>query len=592
MLERPNSGADLNKLRIRLCAHLELIYPDQKGTELADQLIHAMQLDQCTPNASSSNSWDQTDAVVITYADTIHQQDQVPLQTLRNFLNQHLADSVSAVHILPFFPYSSDDGFSVMDYSTVNPTHGDWNDVNALSADFKFMADLVINHCSTRSQWFENYKQGREPGLSYFYEADATTDLSKVIRPRTSALLNEVKTSRGPRHVWCTFSHDQVDFDFGNPQVLIEFVRIITLYLQQGIQIFRLDAIAFLWKEIGSNCLNLLQTHEIVRLLRSLIEYYDHSAIIITETNIPNRENLSYFGNANEAHGIYNFALPPLLLHTLLSANCTYLKTWLMSMPPAQMGTFFLNFIASHDGIGLRPIEGILSDSETESLISAMQRFGGHVSWRALTSGQHKPYEINISLFDALQGMLDGDADQWHIPRFLCAHAVMLALEGIPAIYLHSFLATRNDHLRVKNTSHYRAINRSRLDYAELSETLKNPETNQHKVLNGLKRLLSIRRKQPAYHPNATQFTLHFQPQIFGIWRQSLDRRQSIFALNNVSNKEQTISLAEINLIEINRWHDLIGGTQYEDLQQHITLQPYQTVWISNLDGGLQIDAK
>jgi len=588
LLEQSSTTVSLNKLRARLCVHLELIYPDRNDTELADQLIQAMRLDQSASKSDDPNSWDQTDSVVITYADTIQQHNQIPLKTLRTFLHEQLAGSISAVHILPFFPYSSDDGFSVIDYSTVNPAHGDWQDIQTLSTEFKIMADLVINHCSARSHWFENYKQGRQPGLGYFQEADPSADLSKVIRPRTSPLLCEVKTSGGPRHVWCTFSHDQVDFDFQNPQVLIEFVRIIALYLQQGVRIFRLDAIAFLWKQIGTNCLNLLQTHEIVRVLRRLLDYYDRSAVIITETNIPNRENLSYFGNANEAHGIYNFALPPLLLHTLLSADCTYLKTWLMSMPPAQMGTFFLNFIASHDGIGLRPVEGILSDEETNMLIGAMQRFGGHVSWRALDNGERKPYEINISLFDALQGMLDGAADPWQIPRFLCAHAVMLALEGIPAIYLHSFLATSNDYQRVENTSHYRSINRSKLDYTELSQKLNDPNSNQFKVLNGLKHLLAIRRNQPAFHPNATQFTLHFQPQIFGIWRQSIDRRQSIFALNNISNSVQSLSLAEINLIEINRWHDLIGGTRYEDLQQHIRLQPYQTVWISNMDGGVE----
>ena len=550
--------------------------------EIADQLIQAMRLDRSAAESDDPNSWDQTDSVVISYADTIQQHDQVPLQTLRAFLHEHLADSITTVHILPFFPYSSDDGFSVIDYSTVNPAHGDWHDIKTLSNEFRIMADLVINHCSARSHWFENYKQGRHPGLDYFQEADPSTDLSEVIRPRTSPLLCEVKTSRGPRHVWCTFSHDQVDFNFRNPQVLIEFSRIIALYLQQGVRIFRLDAVAFLWKQIGTNCLNLLQTHEIVRVLRRLLDYYDRSAVIITETNIPNRENLSYFGNANEAHGIYNFALPPLLLHTLLSADCSYLKTWLMSMPPAQMGTFFLNFIASHDGIGLRPVEGILSDEETNTLIDTMQRFGGHVSWRALDNGERKPYEINISLFDALQGMLDGEADPWQIPRFLCAHAVMLALEGIPAIYLHSFLATSNDYPRVENTGHYRAINRSKLEYSELGVQLSEPNSKTYRVLNGLKRLLRIRRKQPAFHPNATQFTLHFQPQIFGIWRQSIDRRQSIFALNNISNVAQIISLAEINLIEINQWYDLINEEEILDLQQQITLQPYQTVWISN----------
>ncbi|MCH9698596.1 MAG: sugar phosphorylase [Gammaproteobacteria bacterium] len=569
-------------LQSRVITHLQLIYPEADHQAIAGQIIDALQLPEClTPNQFNS-SWDQNDVIVISYADSINNDHHQPLDSLHSFLNDNLKGYVTAVHILPFFPYSSDDGFAVIDYSTVNPAHGNWEHIKAIAEDFKIMADLVINHCSARSHWFENYKSGRQPGLDYFYESSPDQDLSAVVRPRTSPLLYDVETSRGTRHVWCTFSHDQVDFNFNNPQVLIEFVRIVSLYLQQGISIFRLDAVAFIWKEIGTSCINLLQTHEIVRLLRTLIEHYDPNAVLITETNIPNRENLSYFGNSNEAHGIYNFALPPLLLHTLLTGDCSHLKTWMMSMPPAQMGTFFLNFIASHDGIGLRPVEAILSEKEVETLIETMQSFGGHVSWRALKQGQKRPYEINISLFDAMQGTISGEQDQWQVQRFLCAHAIMLALEGIPAIYLHSFLATPNDHDRVRHTGHNRAINRSKLYTDQLIQLLVNAQSNTHQVLNGIKRLIAIRKRQPAFHPNATQFTMHFQPQIFAFWRQSIQREQSIFALNNVSDIRQTISLADINLIEINQWHDLLSGERYNDLQQHITLQPYQTVWITN----------
>jgi sucrose phosphorylase len=391
-----------------------------------------------------------------------------------------------------------------------------------------------------------------------------------------------VETAEGTQHVWCTFSHDQVDLNFKNPEVLKQFVSIIRQYLDNGVRIFRLDAVAFLWKEIGTNCLNLEQTHEVVRLLRSLIEQARPDAIIITETNIPNRENLAYFGNANEAHCIYNFSLPPLLVNTLVTGSCDHLKQWMMSMPPARNGTAYFNFIASHDGIGLRPAEGLLDEQEIDSLVSTMQQFGGLISWRNAENGTRKPYEINISLFDALQGTKDG-ADENGLQRFLCAHAIMLALEGIPGIYIHSLVGTRNDYQRAENSGHNRAINRHQWDYKALQSELNDETSTHHQVYHRLKSLFNIRSNQSAFHPNATQFTLHLGSQLFGFWRQSMDREQSIFCVSNISNQMQTLEMSDLNLIDTEDWFDLISGDTFGEKHQIIELAPYQTVWITNL---------
>jgi sucrose phosphorylase len=367
----------LDTLRETLAAQIEFIYPDEDTPRLIENLLQAFGLnDESKQPHSHENKWDEQDVIAITYGGSISHEGEKNLHTLHSFFNQHFASIVTILHILPFYPYSSDDGFSVINYKQVNEDLGDWDDIKAIANDYKLMADLVINHCSSRSQWFEAFKQNQSPEKNYFVEVDPATDLSEVVRPRTSSLLREVETLDGKRHVWCTFSHDQVDLNFANTAVLLEFADIICFYLDRGVKVFRLDAVAFLWKEPGTNCLNLPQTHEIIRLLRSLIEHRDPDAVIITETNIPNRENLAYFGNANEAHVIYNFALPPLLLHGLLTGKNQYLNNWLMSMPPAQDGTTYLNFIASHDGIGLRPIEGILDDDELDQVITTMQSFG------------------------------------------------------------------------------------------------------------------------------------------------------------------------------------------------------------------------
>lgn len=576
----------LQQLKQTVLHHLTAIYtdtsPELSLLALCDDIINIMRLNQdYKESLSHRNNWDQNDVILITYGNSIKKEGEAPLKTLHRFLNKEVSGYINGVHILPFFPYCSDDGFAVMDYYEVNKALGDWDDIEAIANDYRLMADLVINHGSSSGTWFKNFIKGDGPGHDYFFTTSPSAPISQVVRPRTSPLLRETETHDGTQYVWCTFSHTQVDFDFRNPEVLKEFINIVRFYLDKGVHIFRLDAVAFLWKKIGTNCLNLPETHEVVRLMRSLIQHADPDAVIITETNIPNRENLSYFGNANEAHCIYNFSLPPLLVNTLVTGDCFYLKQWLMSMPPAQHGTAYFNFIASHDGIGLRPAEGLLSEAEIASLISTMQQFGGRISWREGENGVKKPYEINISLFDALQGTTSGK-DEWNIDRFICAHAIMLALEGIPGIYIHSLLATSNDIDKLEQTEQNRSINRHEWDEDALMAELATP-TSQHAQVSGLlKKLIHLRKQQRAFHPNATQFTLHLGEKLFGFWRQSMDRRQSIFCIYNVTDTEQPLRIANLNLVVTDRWWDLISGVILDGSSDVITVAPYQVLWITN----------
>ena len=576
----------VNQLKNKLIQQLSTIYKDvsleQSFDQIAQALIDIMGLSsKVTEIKPFTNYWSEEDIILITYGDSILKDGEPPLQTLKNFLDHNIENTINSVHILPFFPYCSDDGFAVIDYSSVNESLGTWQDIEEISEAYHLMSDLVINHCSSRSAWFDNFIKGEGLGSDFFFTALPDDNLSDVVRPRTSPLLKEVDTGKGKQFVWCTFSHDQVDFDFRNPEVLKAFASIIRQYLDMGVKIFRLDAIAFLWKVVGTQSINLPQTHEVVRLLRTLIESTESNPIIITETNIPNTQNLTYFGNANEAHGIYNFSLPPLLLNTLLTGNCLYLKRWLMSMPPSQDGTMYFNFIASHDGIGLRPAEGLLSERELDNLISTVESFGGKISWRTTDDGIQKAYEMNISLYDAMQGTIKGK-DQWNFKRFICAHTIMFGLEGIPGIYIHSLLGTQNDYQKLSNTHHNRSINRRRWQENDLEEALNNKDLHHGKVLSTLKSLLNIRIKQPAFHPNATQFTLHLGLQLFGFWRQSHDRKQSIFCVSNITNQPMTLPLSELNLIITESWIELISKTVITELSEEIILAPYQTVWISN----------
>ncbi|TWU49856.1 sugar phosphorylase [Rubripirellula reticaptiva] len=576
----PSSQDDSN-VRSQLCQHLRFLYPEANAEELADSVIAIFDDFQPQIPLPLNQLWSEQDCLLITYGDSIVDGDVAPLETLDQFLSQHLQGAVSAVHVLPFCPFSSDDGFAVIDYAQVNSKLGDWSQISSISDRYRLMADIVINHCSSQSQWFQNYCDGVEPGATYFMEASAGDDLSAVVRPRASPLLRPTKTANGLKHVWCTFSHDQVDLDFRNPQVLLEFLKIVRLYLQQGVSIFRLDAIGFLWKESGTSCIHLPQTHEVVRLIRTVTDSFAPGTLLITETNVPNHENLTYFGNRNEAHVIYNFSLAPLLVHALLTGKTEYLKRWMMSMPPAPVGCTYLNFTASHDGIGMRPAEGLLSDEEQLQLVETVRSFGGKVSTRRTEGGGERVYELNVALFDALQGTVAG-TDQWQVERFLCSQTVMMGLEGIPAFYIHSLLATGNDLDGVAATDQNRSINRHKWGWSDLQEHLGDDRSVHAQVFRELTRRMQLRRRHAPFHPNATQFTLQLSEPFFAYWRQSTDRSQSIFCVYNMTNQVQELRLSDLNLISTDVWYDAISGLRFDEQTSVLELTPYQSLWITN----------
>ncbi len=567
-----------------LAAKVSEIYPDVNADILTTKVIDAFWPEgthrRKRGRTPGNALWSQGDALLITYGNSIVDGAHKPLDLLNDFLRRYLRGVINGVHILPFFPFTSDDGFAVTDYMAVNPQLGDWSDINRIADEFKLMSDLVLNHVSSQGTWFNAYRQGQTPYDKFFFEASPDDDLSMVVRPRTTPLLQKVETKEGPRHVWCTFSHDQIDLDFRNPEVLLEFLRTIRTHIDNGVQIIRMDAVAFLWKEVGSPSIHLPQTHAIVKLIRLLCDFAVEPIVLLTETNVPKAENLSYFGKRDEAHVIYNFPLPPLILHALLSGTARNLDKWQRSMPPAPLGCAYLNFTSSHDGIGMRPAEGLLSGDDQNAMIDTVKASGGLVSMRALPDGGVAPYELNTTYFAALSRTFDGP-DEHHLDRFLCSQTIVMSLEGIPAFYIHSMLATPNDTDAVERRGMNRAINRHRWDYEALRALLAQDDTIHAQVLNGLKQRLRIRQKQTAFHPNATQFTVRTDDErIFGIWRQSLDRTQSVFALHNVSKETVTLPVSTLNIIADEDWRDLLSDDPISE--NDVVLAPYQCRWISN----------
>lgn len=568
----------------RLKRHLVRLYGEnelQRILNRLDLLVGRYGVGVCPDERCSDALWDEADAVVITYGDMVSQEGESPLRTLLHFLEVNLGDAVSAVHVLPFFPYSSDDGFSVIDYREVDRKLGDWDDVQALGMNYRLMADLVINHVSSKSDWFRGFGNGIAPERHYFIEVEPGTDLSAVTRPRTSPLLRPVQTPSGERLVWATFSHDQIDVDISNPDVLFEFLDILLFYVHHGARIIRLDAIAYLWKAIGTTCIHLDETHEVVKLLRDVLDLLAPGIILLTETNVPHEENISYFGAGDEAHMVYQFSLPPLLLHALETGESRYLSDWVAGLEPPPSGCTYFNFTASHDGIGMRPLEGLLPDDELNALVERMERKGGRVSRRQNPDGTQTPYELNITYFDALgdPGRKDSDLG---VSRFLCSQTVMLSLQGVPGIYFNSLIGAPNWLAGVQETGRARTINRQKWGMEELEDLLHDATAPASRVFPEYLRLLEIRREHSAFHPDALQQALKLARGLFGIKRTATDGSEELWVLANFTSDHLRVPPGRIDRrYKTRQWFELIQGWTCpgEDLGQ-LELAPYQVMWL------------
>jgi len=534
----------------------------------------------------SARGFSEQDSILIIYGDGIRAVSQPPLQTLHEFCREKLTDSIKGIHILPFYPYSSDDGFSVIDYYEVDPALGSWDHVETIGKTYRLMFDAVINHISVKSAWFRRFLEDDPKYKHYFICLTGNEDISNVTRPRSHPLLTPFSTPSGEKLVWTTFSADQVDLNFKNPEVLLDIIKVLLFYVKMGAQYIRLDAIAYLWKETGTSCIHLPQTHKIVQLFRSIFEEIAPHVQLITETNVPHQDNISYFGNGkNEAHIVYNFTLPPLLLHTFHSKDVRRLSAWAKSLRYPSDSCTYLNFLASHDGIGVTPLRGIVDDKTIDSLCRRVKKLGGHISYKSNPDGTESPYELNINYLDAL-GDPDTPSEDVHkiADRFLASQAIMLSLRGIPAIYYHSLLGSRGWEEGVEQTGQARSINREKIDRKILERELTDKSSLRHKVFYPYLRMLNIRSGERAFHPNGAQTVLDCHPSVSTILRSSVTEEEHILCFHNVSDEPQDICLTGI--------HTLLNNTHaFEDLftrqRFHIdknllklTLAPYQIAWL------------
>ncbi|MBG0787720.1 MAG: sugar phosphorylase, partial [Anaerolineaceae bacterium] len=531
------------KQKQNLRHHLEFLYGDEQAAKLVERISGLLQAYRQAANPSRSEplarKFNEEDVILIAYGDIVQDPPHPDLQTLGVFLDQHLVGQINSLHILPFFLYSSDDGFSVIDYRAIEPKLGTWEDFQGLAKSRKIMVDGVINHISRESEWFKRFQAGDPAYQDFFIQVDDSWDLSQVVRPRTSPLLTEVETVDGPKKVWTTFSADQVDLNYANPEVLLAVLEVLLFYLRMGASIIRLDAIAYLWKESGTTCIHLPQTHVVVKIIRQVLEAALHQVVMITETNVPHLENISYFGEVDpvtgetdEAHMVYQFPLAPLVLHALISGSAHKLTEWAAGLEPT--GIFF-NFIASHDGIGVLPAKGILTDEELQTIFDQVHRHGGLLSHRSNPDGSKTVYELNTTLYDALNDPEAPEAED--MDRYLASQVILMSLAGVPGIYYHSLFGSRNALDNVQETGRSRSINRKKFMADEIAALLGDPENIHAEIFRRMLHLLEVRKGQPAFDPYGGQEVLRLDERVFGLVRTSLEGDSRLLVLVNVSGE-------------------------------------------------------
>ncbi|MGD8303907.1 MAG: alpha-amylase family glycosyl hydrolase [Desulfobacterales bacterium] len=550
---------------------LRKIYGKETGMLALDRITPV--IDKYTVKKSKKDFYfSEKDVVLITYGDSLKNEGEAPLTTLHEFANRYLKGAISNIHFLPFFPYSSDDGFSVMDFFEIDPELGTWQEVAGIGRDFELMFDYVVNHFSSKGQWFQNYLEGKDGFADFAIEVDPATDLSMVTRPRSLPLLSEYEKKDGRTvYLWTTFSADQIDFNFKSLDVLAKMIDVLLFYADQGATILRLDAIAYLWKEIGTSCIHLSQTHDVVKLFRAVLDLVAPDVIILTETNVPHDENISYFGDGHdEAQMVYNFTLPPLLFYTMVKEDATVLSHWAKRLYLESANNTFFNFTASHDGIGVRPLEGILDPAELDGLIEIAKANKGQVSYKQNPDGSESPYELNITYVDAILA----DTSSTRADKFLASQSIQYTLPGVPATYIHSLLGSRNWVEGAKQTGRARTINREKLPLEKLISELNDPESFRARVFFPYLDLIRTRKKQSAFHPNAGFDILQINPKVFGIKRYS--KHQTIYALTNISSKTVSVSLAE--MASTDQTTDLITGQTVKTAA--FDLNPYQYMWL------------
>ncbi len=582
----------------RIREKLERLYGKDCGKAAHEEIVRLVRvhLAHKTPerrekdrNFRPEARFSEKDALLITYGDMIQGKGAPALQHLYRFAEDFLRGVFSGLHILPFFPYSSDRGFSVKDFERVDESMGSWADIAAFKSRFRLMMDLVLNHVSTKHRWFREFLNANPAFSDFFIAFESESEihgeeLRKIVRPRTTPVLTPFYTLNGRRLLWTTFSSDQVDLNYCHWPVLAETAGIMLYYVRRGADFIRLDAMTYLWKRLGTPCVHLEENHLVVKLFRDILDAAAPYASIITETNVPHSENIAYFGNGrDEAQMVYNFALPPLVLHTFLSGSSEKLTRWAKGLEYISDSATYFNFIDSHDGIGLPGAKGILDSSEIDMLVSSTEQRGGCISWKAEYDGSSSPYELNITFYSALNDNSPDEPEDLKIKRYLAARSIQLVLSGVPGVYIHGLLGSRNDTEAVEKEGTARSINRQTLDADSLFSLVSDSNTRTGRIFSGFSLMIKKRSRHRAFHPNSSQRAVFVSDRVFAVLRTAPEKTESILCITNVTDSEFCTELDAGSLgLDAGGFREILRDRTLEGEKGKlkIRLEPYDVMWI------------
>lgn len=488
------------------------------GPEEAElfQLDHAdgasVDLPPASPIAPNS-------AILSVYPDHISDGGNT-LEQLDAFLDERFASAFETLHILPFFPSTGDGGYAVSDHKAVSSRYGTWREIRKLSARFRLIADLVLNHVSSSHFWVSSFLAGDAAFDDFFIELDPKADLRAIERPpRDTPVLSPFKSSLGVRHLWTTFGPDQVDLNYRNPAVLRAIRDIAQSLASEGVSSLRLDAIAYVWKEFGSSCANLPQAADVLRLLRAGLGADRPNLIAEVDAELQ-----GHFLRGDGADFAFRFDLAPCLAHSLVTGKSDCLYRWISSNSGVDFSRSIL-FLANHDSLYLRPQAPILDDREVDDLVETAIRVGCIPVVRG-----DRIYQISGPLHLMFSGEFEIVCRRIALAMFLLA-----SLPGIPMVYLNTLLAAPLAALNSEEGP--RSINRYKFGVAEIHHLLQS--TCREKLLARVLGIFSSRRRMNSLAADRPLMPVSCTTNSIIFARGRHDERVYVVANLSASNEEE-----------------------------------------------------